>query len=114
MFLLGRGSKLTLIVQNIIQPQPTLKVTHDTTLLISKTITKTSEKPCQDITISERIDCIINKTEEDLVSKGIPCLPFYYLDLFPTLNAKFSQYKDDFPSTALIFNVKSIFTGVSV
>ena len=95
MFLLGPGTKLSLITQNIIQPQPTFTITHDTQLFLSKTIAKTSEQNCQDITISEKMDCIIDKIQEDILSKGIPCVPFYYYNVFYKLQSEFSLCKDD-------------------
>ena len=101
MFLLGNGTKLSLITQSIIQPQPAIKVSHDTQLFMSKTIAKTSDKTCQDITIAQKMDCLINKIEEKLLSIGIACLPFFYSDVFPKLRAKFGQCEDDstIPST---------------
>lgn len=108
-FLLGNGTKLSLISQSIIQPQPALKVAHDTQLFMSKTIAKTSDETCQDVTISQKMNCIINKIEERLLSRGIPCIPFYYSDVFPKLRAKFGQCKDDFPSTSGIHQVRNYF-----
>ena len=94
-FLLGRGTKLSLISQSFIQPQPTLTVTHDSQLFISKTISKTSKKTCQEISISEKMDCITDKIEAKLLSGGLSCIPFYYYDVFPKLHSTFSQCKDD-------------------
>ena len=94
-FLLGRGTKLSLISQSIIEPQPSLTVAHDTQLFISKTIVKTSNKTCREITISEKMECIIDKVREDLVAKEITCLPFYYGNVFTKLHSEFSSCIDD-------------------
>ena len=94
-FLLGRGTKLDLISQSINQPQPSLTVTHDTQLFISKTIAKTSNKTCHDIAISEKMECIIDKIGEHLLSDGITCLPFYYHNVFTKLHSEFALCKDD-------------------
>ena len=94
-FLLERGTKLSLISQSFIQSQPTLRVDHDTQLFISKTISKTSSKICQDISIAEKMDCIIKNLQEKLVSQGISCVPFYYYDIFPKLRSPFSYCNDD-------------------
>ena len=111
-FLLGNGTKLSLISQNIIQPQPAFKVAHDTQLFMSKTIAKTSDKTCQDITIAQKMDCIIDKIEEKLFSKGIACIPFFYSGVFPKLQSKFGQCEDDFPSTKDIHHVRNVFVSV--
>ena len=98
-FLLERGTKLSLISQSIVQPQPSLTVTQDTQLFISKTIVKTSNKTCHNIAISEKMECIIGKIREHLLSDGITCLPFYYHNVFTKLHSEFALCKDD---TALI------------
>ena len=105
-FLLEYGTKLCLISQSIINPQPTLKVTHDTQLFMTKTIAKTLDKTCQDIAISDQMDCIMNKIEKDLISKGIPCLPLYYWNAFPRLHGELLQCKDD--SALATYNVSHI------
>ena len=92
---LGHGTKLSLISQSIFQPQPFLTVTHDTQIFISKTISKTSNKTCHDIGISEKMECIIDKIVEHLLSIGITCLPFYYQNVFTKLHSKVSQCIDD-------------------
>ena len=103
-FLLQPGTKLSLISQSIIQPQPSLTITHDTQLFISKTIVKTSNKTCQEIAISEKMECIIDKIGEHLLSNGITCLPFYYHNVFTKLHSEFAQCKDD---TALTDTIHS-------
>ena len=94
-FLLERGTKLSLMSQSIIQPQPALTVAKDTQIFISKTIVKTSEKTCLNINISEKMNCIIDNIEEHILSQGISCLPFNYYKMFPKLHSNFSQCKDD-------------------
>ena len=81
-FLLGRGTKLSLI-------------SHDTQIFISKTIAKTADKTCHEITISEKMECIIDKIGEHLLSIGMTCLPFYYQNLFTKLHSEFSHCIDD-------------------
>ena len=108
MFLLGRGTELSLITQSIIQPQPTTTITHDTQLFLSKTIAKTSEQNCEDITISEKMDCIIDKIEEDLMSKNISCLPFHYYNVFRKLPSEVNQCKDDSDLVMEIHAVRNI------
>ena len=94
-FLLEPGTKLSLISQSIVQPQPSLTISHDTQLFITKKITKTSDKTCQKITMSEKMDCIIDKIREDLLSNGITCLPFYYHSVFTKLHSEFSLCQDN-------------------
>ena len=106
-FLIRPGTKLSVITQQIIDPQPTLRVTHDTQVFISKTISVTTQKTCQYITISEEMDCIINKIEENLLSRGIPCLPFLYHNVFPRLLKNLSYCSDDFSSTSDIHMVRN-------
>ena len=106
-FLLDRGIMLSLISQSFIQPQPTLTVSHDTQLFISKTIAKTSEKTCQDISIADKMNCIIDRIQDNLMSEGISCLPFYYYGVFPKLHSEFSHCKDD-SDTEAFHNVRNI------
>ena len=97
-FLLERGTKLTLISQSydLIQHQPTLTLTrHDTLLYISKTVHKVLDENCQNILASERMDCIIDKVQEKNLSAGNFCLPFQYKHVFPKLNSAFPQCMDD-------------------
>ena len=94
-FLLGRGTKLSLISQSVTQPQPLLTVTHDTQIFISKTIAKTADKTCHEITISEKMECIIDKIGEHLLSIGITCLPFHYRNVFTKFHSEFSQCIND-------------------
>ena len=107
-FLLGPGTKLSLISQSIIQPQPTLTVAHDSAVFISKTVVKTTNQTCQKISISEKLDCIIDKIQETLPSMGISCLPFYYYDTFPKLHSEISQCKDDSVLGNEIHSVRNI------
>ena len=97
-FLLERGTKLTLISQsyNLIQHQPTLTLTrHDTLVYISKTVHKVLDETCQNILASERMDCIIDKVQEKNLSTGNFCLPFQYNNVFPKLHSAFPQCTDD-------------------
>ena len=112
-FLLERGTKLSLISQSIVQPQPTLTVAQDTQLFISKTISKTRDKTCREITISEKMDCIIDKVQQNLISVGGNyCLPFYYYDLFPNLLSEFGQCKDDSIFALAIHDVRNILVNM--
>ena len=97
-FLLERGTKLTLISQsfNLMQHQPTLTLTrHDTLLYISKTVHKVLDETCQNIFASERMDCIIDKVQEKILLKGNFCLPFHYNNVFPKLHSKLPQCIDN-------------------
>ena len=94
-FLLEQGTQLSLISQNFFQPQPSLTVTHDTTLFLSKTIEKTSDDTCQKVSMKEKLDCMIEKLPEKLMSVGKSCLPFYYYNVLPTLHSHFSICNDD-------------------
>ena len=97
-FLLERGTKLTLISQsyNLLQHQPSLTLTrHDTLLYISKTVHKVLDEDCDNILASERMDCIIEKVEEKSFSSGNFCLPFQYDNVFPRLRADFPKCMDD-------------------
>ena len=94
-FLLERGTKLSLVSQVIMQPQPSFTLKHDTQLFISKTIRKTSEAMCQNILASERMTCIRDKVEDRIVFTELSCLPFQYTNVFSTLNSRFPPCKDD-------------------
>ena len=97
-FLLERGTKLTLISQsfNLLQHQPSLTLTrHDTLLYISKTVHKVLDENCDNILASERLDCIIGKVQEKNFSTGNFCLPFQYNKVFPRLRANFPKCMDD-------------------
>ena len=106
-FLLERGTTLSLISQSIIQPQPAVTVAKDTQLFISQTIVKTSDNTCHKITTSERMNCIIDRIEEHLLSKGISCLPFNYYKMLPKLHSNFSQCKEDSILAVDIQNVRN-------
>ena len=90
-FLLERGTELSLITQNFIHPQPSLTVTHDTQIFLSKTINKISETTCQKITPSERMDCVIEKIQTKILKTGISCLPFQFNNVFSKLYYKFPK-----------------------
>ena len=94
-FLLERGTMLSLISQSLIQPQPTFTVTHDTQIFLSKTINKISEENCHKITNSERMDCVIEKIQKNISATGISCLPFQYSSVFPKLYSKFPRCIND-------------------
>ena len=100
-FLLERGTKLTLISQsfNLMQHQPTLTLTrHDTLLYISKTVHKVLDDTCQNLLASEMMDCIIDKVRdfaEKNLTKGNFFLPFHYKNVFPKLHSKSAQCSDD-------------------
>ena len=111
-FLLEPGTKLTLIASSIIKPQPSLTITHDTQLFITKTITRTLDKTCHEITISEKMDCIIDNIGRDLLSNGSTCLPFYFHHVFSKFYPEFSECKDNTSLTYIwdIFTVRYNFT----
>ena len=94
-FLLEKGSKLSLIAHKFFQPQPSVTITHDTALYISKTIEKTTDYTCQKVSTKEKMECMIEKLQQKLLSEGISCLPFYYYNELPMLHSHFSICKDD-------------------
>ena len=94
-FLLERGTMLSLISQIFIQPQPTFTVTHVTQIFLSKTISKISEATCQKITTPERMDCVIENIQTQVLKTEISCLPFQYSNVFPSLYSKFPQCTND-------------------
>ena len=108
-FLLERGTELSLISQNFIQPQPTLTVTHDTQIFLSKTISKISEETCQKIPTSKRMECVIGKIQTDILRTGITCLPFHFSGVFPKLHSKFPQCKNDSALAASILSVSHFY-----
>ena len=105
-FLLQPGTKLSLISQSFIEPQPTLKLSHDTQLFISKKIEKTSAKSCLDITMHVEMNCVMEKVKKELISREIACLPFYYWNVFPRLHGKLFQCQDD--SDLATYNMSDI------
>ena len=94
-FLLEKGTELSLISQVITQPQPSFTLKHDTQLLISKTVRKTSDGLCQNISASQRMTCFRDKVEDKILSTKLSCLPFQYTHVFKSLNSKFPPCKDD-------------------
>ena len=110
-FLLERGTKLTLISQsyNLIQHQPSLTLTrHDTLLYVSKTVRKILDETCQNILSYEAMDCIIDIVEEKIMSQGNFCLPFQYKNVFAKLNLVFPQCIDDLTLSSTNFQVSII------
>ena len=95
MYLLEKGTKLSLISQVITQPQPSFTLKYDTQLLISKTIQKTSEAMCQDISAAQRMKCMLDQVENKIISTELSCLPFQYKHVFSSLNSKAPPCKDD-------------------
>ena len=105
-FLLERGTELSLISQTFIQPQPTLTVTHDTQLFLTYSlIRKSADKICQKITASERMKCVIEKIQSKILTTGITCLPFQFNDVFPILYQKYPQCKNDSALATTILSV---------
>ena len=108
-FLLEKGTKLTLISQsyNLIQQQPTLTLTrHDTLLYISKTIHKILDKTCKNILASERMDCIIDKVQEsNLTTEDNFCLPYQYSKVFPKIHSAFPQCTNNLTLSSINFRV---------
>ena len=94
-FLLETGTELSLISTSFIQSQPSLTVAHDTQVFITKTITKTSDKQCTDITIAEKMNCIIDKVGKDLLSNGTICIPFYFYKILSRAHPEFYQCEDE-------------------
>ena len=115
-FLLEKGTKLTLISQsyNLLPHQPTLTLTrHDTLLFLSKTIHKVLDETCQNILASERMDCITEKVQEKNLSAGNFCLPFQYNVVFPKWHSKFPQCSDDVDLTKFNIDVTIHFVYIS-
>ena len=109
-FLLEKGTKLTLIFQSykLIQHQPTVTLTrHDTNLYISKTVYQVLDDTCQDILAYERIDCIINEVQEKNLSTSDFCLPFQFHNVFPKLRLSFPSCMDNLTLSTNNINVNS-------
>ena len=104
-FLLEEGTQLSLISQNFIQPQPTFTVTHDAQIFLSKTVSKISETTCQDITSSERMECVVDNIQTTILQTGISCLPFQFNNVFPKLYSKFSPCTND---SALAYKIVQV------
>ena len=111
-YLLEKGTKLSLISQVITQPQPSFTLQYDTQLLISKTIQKTSEAKCQDISASQRMKCMLDQVENKIMSTELSCLPFQYKDVFTSLYSKFPPCKDDEDVSTKNINVRVRYLSV--
>ena len=83
-FLLEKGSKLSLITQEfVLRPQPSFTITHTTQLFISLTITKISDDNCQRITTPQQMECYINKLRMRIIEEeDISCLPPQIYNIF--------------------------------
>ena len=104
-FLLERGTELSLITQSFTQPQPTLTVTHDTQIFLSKTIKKVSERACQKITPSKRTECVIEKVKTQILKTEISCLPFQFSNVFPKLYYKFPECNNNSTLATTVLSV---------
>ena len=113
LFFLEHGTKLSMISQVFTQLQPSLTLTHDTQLLISKTVVRGLKEDCQKISPSERMSCIIDNVQERAMSTGISCLPFQYNYVFPILYSKFPQCQDDHDLSFTSLNVRKYYENVS-
>ena len=105
-FLLEPGTELSLISQSFIQPQPSLTITHDTQIFLSKTISKISEGNCEKTTSSKKMACVIEKIQAQIQTTGISCLPFQYSIVFPKLYSMFPPCKNDSALATAILAVR--------
>ena len=82
-FVLEKGSKLSLITQEFVRSQPSLTITHTTQLFISLTITKISDDICQKITAAQQMECYINILHNRIIEEdAISCLPLQIYNIF--------------------------------
>ena len=82
-FVLEKGSKLSLITQEFVRSQPSLTITHTTQLFISLTITKISDDTCQKITADQQMECYIDKLQNRIIEEeAISCLPLQIYNIF--------------------------------
>ena len=103
-YLLEKGTKFTLVSQSFssFPSQPTLTINRVHELFISKSVHQTMEDNCQDISSSERIDCIVDKVQDKLMLEGNFCLPFQYNQFFPRLLTSFPQCTEDTSSASTV------------
>ena len=103
-YLLEKGTKFAMISQSFptFQPQPVLTINRVHDLFISKSVHQTKEENCQDISTSERIDCIVDQVQDKLMSEGNFCLPFQYNQFFPKLLTSFPQCTEESSSASKI------------
>ena len=106
-FVLEPGTKLSLITQRFMEPQPALTITQNSQIFLSKTISKISEPTCQTTSTSRRMECVIDKIQSVISTTGISCLPFQFSNVFPILFSKFPPCKNDSTLSATIFTVQS-------
>ena len=101
-YLLEKGTKFALISQSFatFQSQPALTINRVHDIFISKSVHRTMEENCQDISTSERIDCIVDKVQDELMSEGNFCLPFQYNQFFPRLLTTFPQCPEESSSSS--------------
>ena len=107
-FLLERGTELSLITQSFIKPQPKLTVTRDTQIFLDMGILKVSNPECQHITASERMNCVINRTQAALLKRDISCLPFQFSNVLHKLYSKFPPCTNDSTLATKILLVRLI------
>ena len=116
-FLLEKGTKLTLISQsyNLIQQQPSLTLArHDTLLYLSKTVHKSLDKTCKNILASDLMDCIIDTIQDsNITMEENFCLPYQYNKVFPKFQTTVPQCTNNLTLSSMIFPV-SIFDSVII
>ena len=101
-YLLEKGTKFALISQSFsaFQSHPALTINRVHDLFISKSVHQTMEENCQYISISERIDCIVDIVQDKLMSEGNFCLPFQYNQFFPRLLTTFPTCTEETSSAS--------------
>ena len=105
-FLLEPGTKLSLIAQRFMQPQPSITVAHNTQIFLSQTISKISEPTCQKTPNSKRMACVIDNIQSKILTTGVTCLPIQFSNVFPRLINKFPRCKNDSNLTTSVLNVR--------
>ena len=106
LFLLERGSKLSLITQEDLNPQPSFTITHATQLFMSLTITKISNSTCQKITASDQMKCFVDTIGKTILEdEAVSCLPFQIYDIFRGSNLDLPLCQDDIHSAMSAYMV---------
>ena len=113
-FLLEKGTKLSLITQEFLRPQPSLTLTRTTQLFMSLTITKTSNSTCQKITASEQMDCIVKRLGKVIIEENVSCLPLQVHTIFDEVFFDLPLCQNDIESAMSAFLVYNISTCISL
>ena len=104
-FLLEKGTKLSLITQEFLRQQPSLTITHTTQLFMSLTITKISDTTCQKITASEQMKCLVDKLGKMLTEENVSCLPLQVYAIFDDMDTRLPLCQNDSNSAMTAFLV---------